>query len=254
MRKFDVNCFAGQWPFHSTRFPSCQHIVEAHKAAGICGGLITSLQSVFYADPLTAAKSLSKELPVGYGQVFAINPLLPAAAELCKEALEKYHIKGIRLTPTYHTFNWYEKRTQNVLDFAKKYDMPIFITLRLEDHRLDYMAIQRPCPAIELSGVLNDLPDVPVILTNIAAGEITHLRGAILRRKDIYVDTSFFNSPNIALENAVKQIGSDHIMFGSAFNRLALGSSVANVMHAELTEEEKEDIWHHNAERIFGLT
>ena len=253
MRKFDVNCFAGQWPFHSTRYPDCQHISEAHKTVGIEGGLVTSLQSVFYADPLSAAEALSKELPMGYSQVFAINPLLPAAWELCEEALEKYHIKGIRLMPTYHPFSWYERNTQNVLEFARKHDMPIFITMRLEEHRLDYIAIQQPSPAIELSGVLNDLPDVPVVLTNIAAGEITHLRGAILRRKDVFIEISFFKTPHRALEDAVKQIGSNHIMFGSAFNRLAVGSSVANMVHADLTKEQKADIWYNNAARIFRL-
>lgn len=252
-KKFDVTCFAGYWPFHSTRFPRCQQIADAHARYGIEGGLVSSLQSVFYADPLTAAAELAKELPPSYGQIFPINPELPAAAELCEEALEKYHIRGLRLVPCFHEIKWNSPRTRAVFDFAEKHSLPLMITFRLEDERLQYIAMQLPSQTWAMTGEIYDLPQVPIILTHLSLSEITPLSGPITRRNDIYVDTSFLNSPVLCLEKVVAAIGSRHVMFGSGFNRQALGSAVANLTHADLTPEEKSDIWYENAARTFHL-
>ena len=159
MKRFDVNCFLGHWPFHSTAYPDCEHLAAAHKAAGIEGGLITSLQTVFYLDPLTAAKQLYQQLPEGYGQVFAINPALPDADQLCVNAYENYAVKGIRLVPTFHNFSWEDEGTQAVLSAVEKLKLPLFITLNLEDPRVDYMVLQSSLDMDRLSGVLKDLPD-----------------------------------------------------------------------------------------------
>ena len=194
MKRFDVNCFSGHWPFHSTAHPGCEHLAAAHKAAGIEGGLITSLQTVFYLAPLTAARQLYQQLPEGYGQVFAINPLLPDADQLCIEAFENYAVKGIRLVPTFHNFAWEDKGTQAVLSAVEKLALPLFITLNLEDPRVDYMVLQASLDMAQLSGVLKDLPDVPVIVTHGYWGNLSGLSSAISSRKNTFADISGLNA------------------------------------------------------------
>lgn len=253
MKRFDVNCFSGPWPFHSSRNYDCNHLAAIHGKNGISGGLVTSLQTIFYLDPLTAARDLQRELPAGYGQVFSINPNLPAADELCMEAMEKYQIKGIRLLPTFHDFDWLDARTQAVLTIAQRRKLPIFITLNLEDARLDYLLQQNPVKMDDLASAIADLPDVPVIITNAYLKNIKPLASAICSRENIFADTSSLNSPLLALDQAFDMIGSEHLMYGSGAYVQALSSSVQNLAHCDLSDSQLQAIWYDNAARIFEL-
>ena len=253
MKRFDVNCFSGHWPFHSTAHPGCEHLAAAHKAAGIEGGLITSLQTVFYLDPLTAARQLYQQLPEGYGQVFAINPALPDAGQLCIDAFENYAVKGIRLVPTFHNFSWEDKGTQAVLSAAEKLALPLFITLNLEDPRVDYMVLQASLDMAQLSGVLKDLPDVPVIVTHGYWGNLSGLSSAISSRKNTFADISGLNAPLTVLDQAADLLGCEHLMFGSGAHLHALSCSVQNMLHNALTGKQQQMVWYENAANIFGL-
>ena len=253
MERFDVNCYCGQWPFHSTRYSAVDHLISSHCAAGIQGGLITSLQTIFYLDPLTAAAELSKQLPEGYRQIFAVNPNLPAAGSLCRNAYEQYGIAGIRLVPTIHGFDWNGKETQKILQTAENLNLPLFITWNIEDSRLDYLLLQKSVKPDEISSVLRDLPNIPVIITNAYLKNLSPIADAICSRKGIYADTSALNSPLLALDKAYELIGSDHLLYGSGHHIQALSSSVQNMLHCDIPEDKLQDIWWRNATKIFRI-
>ncbi len=62
MRRFDCNCFAGNWPFHYIRRNTPQKLLELHRKATIDSGLISSLEAVFYRDPWEADARLLESI------------------------------------------------------------------------------------------------------------------------------------------------------------------------------------------------
>jgi len=255
MKRFDVNCFLGKWPFHSCRFSTADALRAAHEKAGITGGLVSSVDSVFYLDPLSAEKTLHDELSGlnGYGQIFSLNPLLPAAVELAAEALERFHIRGIRLTRGYHGFSWHDPRVRALLAFAEKSGLAVLLSLRLEDGRLDYIVSPLREDTTALGAALGDMPDIPVILTHIYQEELTEIREAMLRRRNTYADLSYFKSSADCLERAADAVGCSRLVFGSGYPLGTLQSAVTLLEHAAISDTEKNDIWWNNAARIFGL-
>lgn len=253
LRRFDADCYVGQWPFHSCRFGTMDALKKMHERAGVQGGMVSSVQSVFYMDPLSAEKELHDMILPQYGQVFSINPLLPAAAEMVQEAVERYQIKALRLTRCYHKFNWSDGCVRAILEKAQEARLPVYVTLRLEDARLEYIVQPLQEDAVQLAAAMEEWPDIPIILSNIYPDEINQLRSVILRRKSTYVDTAYFKSPTDCLERVVASIGSERILFGSGATLGIVQSGAEMLEHSLITDEEKDNIWWNNAARIFGL-
>ena len=251
MDRFDVNCFCGQWPFHSSRYSTLESLRENHNKVEIHGGAVTSLQTVFYLDPLTDAAELAQNLPEGYHQICAINPKLTDAQGICREAVERYGVSGFRLVPTFHDFDWNGKEVRGVLEVCEEKMLPIFITWNLEDPRLDYLLQQKPLDGTVLSSVIRDLPDVPIVITNAYLKNINSIASAVCSRDRVFVETSSLNAPLLALDMAYEQLGSNHLLFGTGHHIQAVSSSVQNMLHCDIPQNELEDIWYGNAARIF---
>lgn len=253
MKRFDADCYFGCWPFHSGRCADMDAILSAHAAAGVKGGLVSSLQSIFYQDPLTAQNAMSASLKAGYGGVFSINPTLPGAIPMCEYALEKDHIRALRLTRCYHGYAWNDARVRALLAWAADRKTPVLLTLRLEDARLEYIVRPVMEDPVELAAALDSFIDAPLVLTNVYPEEIEQMKTSILRRKHTYVDTAYLKSPTECLEQVVSSLGSERVLFGSGYPLGTLRSGVTMLEHAALSESEKENIWWNNAARIFGL-
>lgn len=253
LRRFDADCYAGRWPFHSCRFGAMDALRKMHEQAGIQGGMVSSVQSVFYQDPLSAEQELHHALPPRYGQVFSINPLLPGAVDMVQEAVETYGIKGLRLTRGYHRFDWPADGVRALLEKAQESGLAVYVTLRLEDARLDYIVQPVQEDAMQLAAAMEDWPDIPVILSSIYPAEVEQMRSTVLRRRHTCVDTACFKGAADCLERAVDSIGSERILFGSGATLGVVQSGVELLEHSRLSDRDRENIWWNNAARIFGL-
>ena len=192
MRRFDADCYQGQWPFHSCAFSKMEDVRRAHEASGFEGGAISSLQSVFYLDPLSSEEALHAELAPGYQQVFSLNPLLPAAKDMFMYAAHNFGVRGLRLTRGYHGYSWNDSRVREILELAGQMDMPVIVTLRLEDARMEYIARPTHEDITAFGAALDELPDVPMLLSNVYTEEIGQIKASIFRLENTYVDSSYF--------------------------------------------------------------
>jgi predicted TIM-barrel fold metal-dependent hydrolase len=87
-------------------------------------------------------------------------------------------------------------------------------------------------------------------------GDYTHQVRAIQqsRHGNVHADTSSARSVTPKLiEWAVREIGSDRVLFGTDTPLYHAGMQRARIDHADLTDDEKRRILHANAERLFGL-
>lgn len=58
MMYLDAAAFCGHWPYYRLRNASLEQMLEQYRAANIDGGLMSSLDAVFYQDPWEADEQL----------------------------------------------------------------------------------------------------------------------------------------------------------------------------------------------------
>jgi len=96
-----------------------------------------------------------------------------------------------------------------------------------------------------------EFPQVPIICTEAMWLHYAMLYKLLEERRNIYVETSFLHTYG-TLEHLIHHFGADRIIFGAG-PRSNNGAAIASLMHAELSEEHREQIAGHNLEGLLGI-
>lgn len=248
----DVNCLLGHWPFRKLYRNMPEDLHRVHAACGIDGGYVSSLDSIFYDDPFEGEKDLHEALRgTGYRQVLTVNPTLPAFEEDIRRGAEEFGIGGVRVYPGYHGYRLTGPEMAGLTAQLLQYRLPLWLTMRLEDDRLNYLLVPRHISILdEIVPFLLATEDLPVLVTNLQAGEILSFEEILASRPNLYFDTAGIKGPVECVEQVVKGVGDRRLLFGSAHPLYALRSSLYQITMAELPVESKNRILSGNAERF----
>jgi len=106
-------------------------------------------------------------------------------------------------------------------------------------------------------GVATELTDLvgehafPVILSGIGYWVLSEVIVLMKDNKNTFVETSYLDSPD-AIEVLVREVGADRILFGSNTPMTYFRGPYLSVAKADISDHEKEMIFHLNAEKILG--
>lgn len=254
MQKIDVSCFLGQWPFRKCREFSWEHLQKAHQKAGICRGYVSSVQSVFWNDPMEAEEELAASLAgTGYAQVCTANPRLPNVDAYIAEAVQRFSVRAVRICPGYHGYRLDDSCMEPLYKALLRHDLPLYITSRLEDPRMEYIVTSRVLEVEELRGAAQSLKNIRLLYTNLQTGELSALSDLVNENDNLYVETSGFRGPTNCLESVLEYTDSRKILFGSSYPLYALQSSLCAITYGAVSEETKEQILYKNTQRFFNL-
>ena len=116
MKRFDANCFCGNWPFFRVKENTVDKMQNIHKKYSISGGCVSSLEAIFYQDPYEAEAELARQLQgTNYYHIMVLNPMLPAWREDLKRCVSELHIRGIRLLPGIHRYSLQDPLIEDVI-------------------------------------------------------------------------------------------------------------------------------------------
>lgn len=253
MQKLDVSCFLGQWPFRKCREFSLDHLKQAHQLAEISGGYVSSVQSIFWNDPMEAEEELAADLVgTGYGQVCTVNPRLPDVEAYVNEVVSRFSARAVRICPGYHGYRMDDSCMEPLYRALLKHQLPLYITSRLEDPRLEYIVSARVLEVPELRDAAQALKGVKILYTNLQTGELSALSDLVNGNQNVYVETSGFRGPTNCLEWVVENVDSRKVLFGSSYPLYALQSSLCAITYAAVSETEKKRVLFENAQRFFS--
>ena len=243
MKKMDLNCFSGNWPFHKVRYNTVEKIAQLHKRCGIEGGLISACEAIFYQDPYEAEVSLAKELAgTGYYHAMTLNPTLPAWKDDLRRCIEVLGTKAVRLVPGYHNYTLNDEIMIEVTDALKAYKLPLLLTLRTEDDRTTWMIKPRSIPMDEVKVFLENHKDIPTLLANIRLNEIAALAELFAARNNLFTDTSGFMRGLFPVDTAYPLVNGQ-LVFGSAAPRNEMHSIKHTVDTSLLTDSQKAAVY-----------
>ena len=215
MKKFDLNCFSGNWPFYKNRYNTIEKLARQHKKCGIEGGLVSSLEAIFYQDPYEAEVALSKEIAgTGYCQAMTLNPTLPAWKEDLDRCVKELGIKAVRLVPGYHGYLLTDPVMDDLCDALRQYNLPLVLTLRLGDERTVWLVKPRLLSADELVAFLTKNKDIPTLLANVRLNESFNFKEMFAQRQNLFMDTSGFMRGLFPVDDAFVY-SNGQLVFGS---------------------------------------
>lgn len=243
MKKMDFNCFSGNWPFHKVRYNTVEKIVQLHKRCGIEGGIVSSCEAIFYQDPYEAELSLSKELAgTGYYHAMTLNPTLPAWKDALRRCVEELGVKAVRLVPGYHGYTLADDVMKEVCDSLQRYNLPLILTLRIEDERTTWMINPRFIPVTEVKTFLETYADIPTLVANVRINESADLAPVFGTRQNLFIDTSGFMRGLFPVDTAYPYV-KGQMVFGSNAPMSEIQSLTILVETAKLSQQEKDAIF-----------
>lgn len=249
MNKIDVNCMLGHWPFRKLYKNTFEDLKNVHRCNGISHGYVSSINSIFYNDPFEGDEELHEIIKASdYEHILTINPTLPAFREDIKKGVELFNIKGVRIYPGYHNYKLNSKPLDILCDFLKELSLPLFLTLRLEDERLDYLMQPQTLSVEDISSFLNHHPDNSFLLCTARYHEILALKEDISCRNNVFFETSGLKDQLFIVEKLLKDISEDKLLYGSLHPLYCLKSSLLLVEKAQVNECVKEKILGSNAD------
>lgn len=245
----DVNVLLGQWPFRKVYKNKLEDLRKVHADNRISDGYAASLNSVFYNDPFEGDEELHEQIKgTEYKHIMTVNPDLPGWERDIEEGIRRFDIHGVRVYPCYHPFDLNGEAMARLCEVLIEHRLPLFISKRMEDERLDYLLKQQPLAVEALQRFIISQPNLMIVLLTIRIGEIETMKAEINAHPYVYMDTSGLKDRVFVVEDLVKSVPVERIFYGSLHPLFTLKSSYLLVEMAAVEPEVKERILSRNAD------
>jgi len=247
----DVNCLIGHWPFRKISSCTFEDLKNVHSKNGISYGYVSSLNSIFYNDPFEGDEELHEIIGhTNYRHVLTVNPMLPAFEDGIVRGMKNFSISGVRIYPGYHNYSLNCLEMKALCSVLRKLGLPLFLTLRAEDERLNYLITPRPVNIPEIQTFIENNPDLTILLLNIRFHEIMTLKSSILNSGRVFVDTSGLKDQLFNIEKLTGIIGDERILYGSLHPLYCLESTLLQVTMADIGQKAKNKILFENSRQL----
>lgn len=254
MNAIDINCMLGNWPFRKLYKNKLEDMLNVHKKNNIVSGLVSSLDGVFFNDPYEADEDLHNIVKnTSYKQVLTVNPTLPGYLDDIDNGVKNLNIAGVRIYPCYHEYHLDNSNLDDLCNKLKEHNLPLFVSVRMEDERLDYLTH----PTLEKKDVvtsfINKHNDIKIIFLTIRYAEILDLKDLFISNPNLFADSSGLKDEIFVVEKLLQHIPSEKIMYGSLHPLFCLKSTMLRFEKAEISDKDKENMLYNNAKKLFNL-
>lgn len=167
------------------------------------------------------------------------------------ERIKSLGLKGVKLHPDYQGFFANEDRLLPIYRKCAELGLPVILHAGLDALSVDCIR----CTPEMSADILKNVPEMTLILAHMGGNELWDDVEKYLVGKKVWFDMAFADG-NISDEQAMRIIGNhgtDRILFASDCPWHAPSREKAMLERLPLTESEREDISHRNAERLLNI-
>lgn len=222
-----------------------QKVLKDMDNAGIRKAVVYRREQLVGADPETGNQMVSQDIKDNL-RLFGYWTIVPSdTAELENpdriiRSMKENHIVGWRISPSCHRFSKKPYVLEDYFEKAVRCNIPVFISTA-GGYTLD-----------DVADILDCFPKLTVILTypNIWPND-RYLRPLVRKYENVYLDLSQVITAG-GLESFIKWFGSSRLLFGSGYSDSYFGAGMLQVLQANISEKDKENIAYMNMEGILG--
>jgi len=255
----DINVLLGRWPFMPMKYEGAEGVLTLMDRAGIDRAVITSLNSAFYYDYDIGNRETGeafKQHPDRFIPFMVVNPNFPQWKDRLKECMERHGVKGIKLHPDHHKFSLLAEGAANLMDEARRLQLPVYIQTSLLDmrHHPGYCFVPE-VPILEVAQAVERYPENTFIVGGGKhfSGSVQQLLKYAPNGNNYYIATDGLGGPFDCFERLVKQIASSRILFGTRTPILYAEALKLMIERSRISAEDKEKILGGNAAALLFL-
>lgn len=243
---YDFSAFTGHWPYRRIRNSGLADQLLLHRESGISGGVMSSLNAIFYNDPREADFPLLEALPEQWSLAMCVNPALPWATDAIRQAYPM-GIRFLRLYPGLHRYSLEAPAVHRVCDLAANLGMTVILTARMEDDRLCYLLEQQPVSATGCIRLARKWPDTTFLLSGFYLGELAK---ALPLPGNVWADTAgLCHGLDPVSDLLCAVFPADKLVFGSFAPLQCMESHLLN-----LPESKTKTILSENGQRLLEVS
>jgi len=249
----DFNAYIGHWPFRRLPAKSANEVVDLMDGAGVDVAVVSSLNSVLYADPQDGNLEIMDEVKK-YGGRFVplavLNPRYPGWEDDLEECVD-IGFKGIRLYPQYHNYMLTDDDCMKLATKAMKLSLSISIPVRLRDGRgRHWMDSARDVATLEVERLAAKLPNLRIVL--LESSNVTNT--ALIKYGNIFFETSRMTSLiGDEIKNLIQSVGASRLVFGSGMPLKYISPALLKIKLLKESDDIKERILWRNSSDLLRL-
>ncbi len=175
-----------------------------------------------------------------------LNPLDGAAA--CREKVETYvdgrGFRGIKLNPLRHAFVADDVILDPVMELARQRSLPVFIHSGHAPYSLPW----------SIALLAERFPEVKTVMIHMGHGHGVYIDAALKmakRHDNLYLEMSGMPM-GVKIRQAYEEVGKDRILFGTDYPFHHPSVEIQKVLTCGLDESAMEDVFYHNAAKLFA--
>ena len=246
----DIYGFCGGWPYWPVQTRSGQQLIDLMDAYEIDVTVISSTNCVFY--DYEAGNNEMLEIVARYPhRLLGFATIDPLDGESTISNLKHYAssgVKGVRLVPQHHLYHlWNKSVLAGVIDEIARFKLPVLIPLRL--------VMNQGMPVLDINEIgelASQYPGTKIIIAGINYGELSRSIELLNLHNNLYVEISCLQAME-AVKQIVGTAGDNRILFGSGIPLQYPAMSLAKVIHADISQRQKEKIFYRNAKQLLAM-
>jgi predicted TIM-barrel fold metal-dependent hydrolase len=266
---FDVNSFLGEWParrLNGSPPPARDQLVAQRlrlmDKLGIRRAAVALLEGILLKDADVANAELHGL--IGHRQdrffpVYTLNPTFPDAAEHLERCRQEFGLApgtgAVRLYPTYQRFALDDSRLSAALAHLQRLDLPVILTIAVEDSRIHHPAIQVPDAAsAPVADLVNRWPAVRWVLAGGRTDDVRSIGTRLWQDARAWFDIARVQGPMDGIRALRDDVGAHRLLFGTDLPFIIPESPVLELADARLSADDDAAIRYRNAEAALGIT
>jgi predicted TIM-barrel fold metal-dependent hydrolase len=236
MKIIDVNASFGFWPSQPFPYSDLQQFEEVYARNGVDEVWVSAVESILFPDPdvydfalFDALKQFSR-----FRAVKTVNPLLANWQQSCERAIAEHDIKALKLYPNYQGYTLNHRETLRLCEFAAERDLPILISMRVNDERNQPTCLQvRPVDCGALVELAHTVPQASFIALCAYNNEL----GTLIQAENILADIAFIDEEDPLLM-ACAEFPVSRLVFGSHGPFLYPEAAVFKATYSQIPSED----------------
>lgn len=248
MKTIDINAAYGFWPIQRSPYTSLAHLDAVLARNGVEEAWVSAVESILFPEPDTYDFALFEQLEAfpRLRGAKTVNPLLANWRAGCQKALERHSIKALKLFLNYHDCTLNHPEVAQVCDFAAQHDLPVLISLRLNDERNQPACLQvAPVDVHAISELALAMPQT----TFIVLCALMHELAPLAELTNVMADIAFLDDED-PLVTAAALFPPSRLVYGSHAPFMYPESATFKIDYSQLPAEELQQIASGNIEEF----
>jgi len=259
----DTNVHLFEWPFRQLKYQRTESLIRKLRRHRITKAWAGSFEAVLHKQLDQVNQRLTEECERSEGMFVpfgSVNPAWPDWQEDLGRCHEQYHMRGVRIYPTYHGYTLDHPGFLQLLDATAQRGMLVQIVMRLEDERVHHVSLNIPLvSASPLVEALKKVPKANVHLINSAGPLLGNNVEALVRETRVMFDIAategnggvgkLIQGTNYSYRGAIPV---DRLTFGSHAPFFPCESALMKLFESPLTLEQVQKIMNANARRMMA--